>query len=237
MDKLVIKKIGLWIYLAIEIGLYISFLVLDTTFNTFNLTSSIIKYSSIIINLIFIILLSIFFFNKERLITIFIVIFTLISDYFLLFESDYNYLVVGLITFNIVQFLYFFRFHLLSFNKNKFIISLVLRIVLFIIAFLFIYFLLDKSYFNTLNILAVFYFINLVFNFLDPLISNYKDRKNQLLVVGFFLFILCDINVGLVNLNFNNVIFSILMWVFYLPSQVILLYSVYKDDKRIGNIQ
>lgn len=237
MKKEKIEKDILIIYFIIEIILYLSFLIIDLFFNnSLNNVSSLIKYSTIIINLLFLIILTIFKFKIEKLIVIFAFIFTSVSDYFLLFKNDNNSFLIGLITFNIVQLIYFFRFHYLYFSLKKFLLSLILRIILIISIILIIYFLLP-SFYSLLNIIAIIYFINLVFNFLDPLINNIKKRKNQFLAIGFFFFILCDISVGITNAIIYNFIISFLMRFFYLPSQVFLFYSVNMDDKHIKNNQ
>lgn len=232
-----LEKYILIIYFVIEIILYLSFLIIDLFFNSsLNNISSLIKYSTIILNLLFLIILSIFNFKIEKIIVIFAFIFTSISDYFLLFKSDNNSFLIGLITFNIVQLIYFFRFHFLYFSLKKFLLSLILRIIFIVSIILIIYFLLP-SFYSLLNILALIYFINLIFNFLDPLINDFKNSKNQFLAIGFFLFILCDINVGIINALFYNNIISFLMRFFYLPSQVFLFYSANMDDKHIKNNQ
>ncbi len=236
MEKLSFKDKTLIFYLTIEIFLYLSFLSIDIFFNEFNEVSSLLKYFSIILNLIYLIFITIISYTKERLILVLAFIFTLISDYFLLFKTDYNSFLIGLIFFNIVQLIYFFKYQYLNFNKMKFLISMILRIIFIVIGILIIYFLLP-TLFSLLNISAYIYFINLFFNFLDPLINNIKIKKNIILSLGFLLFIFCDINVGIVNLFNANIIFSILMWFFYLPSQILLFYSVYMDDKHIENNQ
>ncbi len=126
MKKEKIEKDILIIYFIIEIILYLSFLIIDLFFNnSLNNVSSPIKYSTIIINLLFLIILTIFKFKIEKLIVIFAFIFTSISDYFLLFKNDNNSFLIGLITFNIVQLIYFFRFHYLYFSLKKFLLSLI----------------------------------------------------------------------------------------------------------------
>ena len=234
--KELIQKYILYIYFFIQFILYISFLIIDLFFVSLNDVSSSIKYSTIILNLLFLIIFTMLDFKIDKLLVIFAFIFTIISDYFLLFKSDNESFIIGLIAFNIVQLIYFFRFHFLNFNLKKFLISLSLRIISSIFIIIIIYFFLP-SYFNFLNIISLIYFINLIFNFLDPLINDYKIRKNQILAFGFFLFILCDINVGIVNIISSNFIFSFLMRFFYLPSQIFLFYSAYMDDKYIKNNQ
>jgi hypothetical protein len=68
--------------------------------------------------------------------------------------------------------------------------------------------------------------------------KNYEEKfyiNKKLIFYGMFLFLLCDVNVGLSNLSiitFTNGIMNIirayswrLIWLFYLPSQVLLSLS------------
>ncbi len=85
-------------------------------------------------------------------------------------------------------------------------------------------------------ILAILYFVSLVLNLIDS-INVYKltrATKVKVFAIGLFLFILCDINVALYNLSKIDVLSynipgiglsSIGMWLFYLPSQVLISLS------------
>ena len=64
------------------------------------------------------------------------------------------------------------------------------------------------------------------------------DDNSKKFLSGLFLFLLCDINVALYNLElvFKNINWPVLeyfgyfLWLFYLPSQMLLvLSSIYKD--------
>lgn len=104
-----------------------------------------------------------------------------------------------------------------------------------------------------LIILAIFYFVSLILNLIDTIrLSRHSNKlSHKIFATGLFLFLLCDINVGLFNLSkhqliTSNMMFvnlsissnkefifllydisSILMWFFYLPSQVLITLSKY----------
>ncbi len=96
---------------------------------------------------------------------------------------------------------------------------------------------------NTLAIISVIYYINLVIN----LIFAHRSRRGGfLLTVGLILFALCDINVGLAVLNNmydggfpeGSLFYELLhfkydlVWLFYIPSQTIIPLSLLFCDKK-----
>lgn len=95
---------------------------------------------------------------------------------------------------------------------------------------------------DALLTVSVFYFISICTNVVRSikLSLHYSNKRGiRCFAVGFLLFLLCDINVGLFNLSgFLSVgpvydiiygISSILMWTFYAPSQVLIALSVDTD--------
>ena len=63
-------------------------------------------------------------------------------------------------------------------------------------------------------------------NFVEVLASYFQDKKKfdyLYLAIGFFLFIGCDICVGLANLG-HEICYN-LSWVFYAPSQLMIASS------------
>ena len=187
------------IFVIIEFIIYISFIILDLL----KIDSSYIKYIGIIFCLINNVL------NKNLIISL-ASLFTLCADYFLLLKND-NY-EIGLLFFIIVQLLY------LLFIRSKKINPLyIFRFIFSILGILILY---CVNYMFFLNILVVFYFINLLFN----AISSFNN-KSKIFSIGLFLFVCCDICVGLHNiLNYSTLynFISFMMWVFYLPSQVLI---------------
>ncbi|MBR5755697.1 MAG: hypothetical protein IKX97_07780, partial [Erysipelotrichaceae bacterium] len=83
-----------------------------------------------------------------------------------------------------------------------------------------------KGQLDLLDAAILFYFVNLTMNFVSSLSGN----VSRLYSVGLFLFVLCDVCVGLHNLLPAGKPYDIatfLMWVFYLPSQVLI--SIHND--------
>ncbi len=66
----------------------------------------------------------------------------------------------------------------------------------------------------------------------------YPEPNRQMILIGMTLFLLCDINVGLYNILgymgkvdvFYNISF-VSMWLFYLPSQILLALSGYNYNQ------
>lgn len=56
----------------------------------------------------------------------------------------------------------------------------------------------------------------------------YLNPNRNMVIWGMILFALCDINVALTRIKSLNEISFSLIWIFYLPSQVLLSLSGYK---------
>ena len=159
--------------------------------------------------------------------------FTLVSDYFLLINTDKNLYIFGVVIFIIVQLSYFIYIETLKKNKISFLISLIFRIILSSILII----VLSIIRFDLLSIVSACYFVELLMNFITSL-SLIKINKFFLIFsIGLLLFIGCDISVGLTNLDLfeghiKNLV-SNLMWIFYLPSQVLISFSNYINFKNI----
>ncbi|MBQ0036410.1 MAG: hypothetical protein KBT35_05790 [Firmicutes bacterium] len=194
------------IFIIIEIIIFISFIVMDLN----NIDSSYLKYLGIILCFIYNLI------NKN---IIFLVasIFTIISDYFLLLTN--NHIIIGLITFIIVQFTYMYYLHTKKIN-NHYLLRAIIYILIFIIT------LIIKTNIETL--LALLYFSTLVIN----TICSYQNNNLFIYSLGLTLFIGCDINVGLHNIMSVGTIYelaTLFMWIFYLPSQVLITLGGNKD--------
>ena len=159
-----------------------------------------IKYLGIVICFVFSIL------NKNYIISL-AQLFTLIADYFLLVID--NYYVLGLISFIVVQMIYMY---FLYNNKTKLYIYIRLSLIIIAIS------LINKL--PLLYVLVLCYFSMLIMN----TITSYINR-NLILSIGFTLFIGCDVSVGLHNILNSGLLYDIAtmsMWIFYLPSQVLI---------------
>ena len=228
-----LKKVFLILVLLVELFLYTLFLYFD--FNVINIEiSNWLKYVGIIICFLAS-LIPIFSKNaaKTQYFIPFSLFFTLVSDYFLLINTDKNLYIFGVVIFIIVQLSYFIYIETLKKNKTSFLISLIFRIILSSILII----VLSIIRFDLLSIVSACYFVELLMNFITSL-SLIKINKFFLIFsIGLLLFIGCDISVGLTNLDLlegyiKNLV-SNLMWIFYLPSQVLISFSNYINYKNI----
>lgn len=233
-----IDYIVISVFILLEIALYLSFLFIDKGIFVTRIESSILKYVSISLCLAFSLYCLI---RKRKMANCFIpiaLVFTLISDYFLLFNTNQNLYVYGLITFIITQLIYFAFILYLRKSKLELLINLLVRFLLTIAALVVAFYL---NYSDVLTILALVYFVELLSNFLYSTFLIKLDKEYLIFLLGLLLFIGCDINVGLNNVHlFEGIDYSLvnfLMWVFYLPSQVLLsLTNFIAQEKSIKPI-
>ena len=196
------------LFIGIEAIIYFSFIFLDL----YGRNSIYLKYLGIIICFVYALI------NKKFYISI-ALFFTVIADYFLLvIDSHY---ILGVISFIFVQIVYF-----LYLKKNNCDLFIKIRILIIIIIVLVsLLFKIDILYCLTLC-----YFSVLVIN----CISSYTNKNLRIFSIGLTLFILCDISVGLFNILPSGTLYTIvsfLMWIFYLPSQVLI--SLSKDTSKL----
>jgi len=230
------NSIGTKFFLIIETVLYLSFLSLDI--NGFFAFSAYIKYLSITILFVFVLVKSI---HMKRSFLIPVALgFSVFADYFLLFTSSY---IPGLLAFLVVQVMLFFRI------QKLFSISIMYRVGMLI--FLFV---LGSTSFTSLHLefdvvtaLAMIYFLCFLNNVVTVIftmnISQYwKDKTCYFFPIGLILFFFCDIHVGIYNLTsyvsdiskiFNKYYgwFTIAMWLFYLPGQMLIGLSNILEEK------
>jgi len=186
----------------IESIIYLSFI----SFDLLKIDSTYLKYLGIVLCLIYVI------YNKKSY-KVIALSFTLIADLFLLVLNQ-NY-ELGVFIFIGAQISYLL--YLRSINNKSFKTFLPIRIFIIIVGSIVLY--LSKNN-SLLNELVLIYFSSLVINCL-----NAYNAKEKMFTLGLLLFIACDICVGLHNTTFNTPLISILMWVFYLPSQVLIALS------------
>lgn len=160
-------------------------------------------------------------------------IFTIMADYIFLIHDDDYILAIGL--FSIVQIIYSLRYR----EGNE-----VERVMGFIIIYLLIvilYKLVNKNLVDIDFIIAIgiFYGICLLSSLKEALLLYKSDPHksiNKMILFGMVLFLLCDINLGLnytlgelqatsYILNLTRSISSISIWIYYLPSQMLLALS------------
>lgn len=187
-------------FIISESFLYILFIVLDLL----KINSSYIKYMGIILCFLFAL-------TNHKQPFVISTIFTLIADFFLLIIDKYYE--VGVLNFIVVQITYLY--FLGNIDKGYFNMFLYIRGLFIIAAMAILYFLHQLT---LLNGLVAIYFINLVLNCIQAFVL-----KQKTLALGLLLFVCCDVCVGLHNISSSYTIATFLMWVFYLPSQVLIV--------------
>ncbi len=207
------KRQPITIFLITEAILYLIFMAMDLSSS--DLSTIGFKYAGILLCLVFSVLSAL---NGGDWILPFALAFTALADFFLLVINEYY--LAGVCSFLIVQTLYLLRLYQ---DTGK--LWLPARILCALAAVLLM---LLTSLFSLLNLVSVLYYSLLLVNMVISWTE--KSRKWRIFALGLTLFILCDTCVGLFNLggivpaglwNFA----SIGMWLFYLPSQVLIVLS------------
>lgn len=207
------RKAVMTAFAVTEILLYIAFLVCDIC-GRFPDASTAFKYVSVLICF----LVSLIGASEKdgRYIAVALA-FTVCADLFLLVIGSFY--TIGVTFFCPVQIIYALRIRHLRNRKPLFALRLFLSLAMLTVACI--------VEFSALNILISFYFPQLVCNSIESL-----GAKNRLFSIGLWLFVCCDICVGLSNISFPfstpEAIVStiqVLMWAFYLPSQVLIVLS------------
>lgn len=153
---------------------------------------------------------------------------TVIADLFLLVLN--NHYILGISLFSIVQIIYIIRYKC---GDIKFIIR---KFIVIFISLLIIYFMINKLVikFDFIWIMGVFYAYCLTSSVVEAFkvyrYKRYPKPNRYMILIGMILFLLCDINVAIYNIFNEGLLYSISsvsMWLFYLPSQVLLSLSGY----------
>jgi len=206
--------------------IYLLFLLIDfLNISQFSFHSCLLKYLGIIGCFLFV--------SREHIIIKTALFFTLFADYFLIFTDDY---LIGVCFFILVQLTYCFYFS----DANLFhvlrscLIAFVGTCIITVLAL----FLFDNvlMYLDVLSLVAIFYYLLLLQNVFYAFLTGHN-----LLAVGLILMALCDLNVGICNIenyvSSANILLSsliaasnVLMWFFYLPSQVLIALSFHKPQ-------
>ncbi len=191
------------LFVIIETLLYVTFIVCDLK----SVYSSCLKYAGMLLCLLYTLT------ERKRLGTLAMLL-TCVADLFLLIID--RYYVVGVSVFFIVQIIY-----CICLSKENIKPYIVFRIVLPVALIAVLY---NMGMLDMLNALTVSYFAQLLIS----CISSFNNKKLRLFSLGLSLFVCCDICVGLHNIFIHNGMIAILQWVFYLPSQVIIAYTISK---------
>lgn len=229
-NKLLFNRIAFISLSILELFIYIVFLSIDIF--SFDINTIFIKYSGIILLFLY----SFLNYKKwdiEHISFRIAYLFTVLADLFLLVLN--SHFIVGVSFFIIAQINYFIY---LNHDTPKKRISAYIIMYVFICSILISSISIILKSFEPLYFVVVLYFILLIINTISSF--NKKNKHGIRLFIGFILFILCDINVGLNNLEFvlnNNILYSfvsVAMWMFYLPSQYLIVNSLDKMYDKIS---
>jgi hypothetical protein len=237
MNRIKIQRKNYYLFLILELILYVLFLYLDFYRPKAAMLSNILKFTSIILCFIFA-LVTIYPIFKKHSYNIFLAAsaLTVLADLFLLFTLNYS---LGVVLFCSVQVLY--HFYLFT-SKDMLLFFSIPSIgtIFFLIYCNFTQYLTEHLHENILLIVpACFYIFMLILNLISSFFSPNTSEKDKLfLSFGFLLLLLCDLQVGyrniyeLLNVSENilwNKLYEIAcmgIWIFYLPSQVLLITSL-----------
>lgn len=215
------RDTGLRTFLCLEAALYLAFLICDLFFPGWAATA--FKYLSILLCAVC------SQFHRAgrhgRLIAAAMAL-TALADLFLLVLDAHYW--AGLVCFCAVQVLYALRLHWGHGGKTP---LLWLRILLSGGALLLLWAL---HILTPITAMTGLYFPQLLCNGLEGLPLCHTGRSWRLFTAGLFLFLCCDICVGLHNVPLPSAALAAFaqfaMWLFYLPSQVLIVCSAWKGD-------
>ncbi len=236
------KVIGIILFISVQAICYIAFLSFDFGNSHIDISNK-LKFIMILICFCYVLFIKNTtdkdILNFMRLASLF----TVVSDLNLLLLDHYFY---GVVSFVIVQQLYGLRIdaadhkNIIMRSKAKVVRTLLIRLVWQIILTMVVCSVLYIAgvNLNALLFASMIYFISIVTNVIRSLktLMIHRQISNLLFALGMVLFLLCDINVGLFNLvefivipgdlqHFIVTYSSILMWMFYAPSQILITVS------------
>ena len=220
------KKLFFAAFAFIELAIYITFIVMQALGNSKDTIE--IKYIGILLCL-FAAAVSIYFYGKDGLVVTCALVFTAIADMFILVR--YSFLEAGLVAFIATQTMYFIRIYLLN-GRNP-LISLGVRLGISVVCIV-----IGKL--TLLVGLVAVYLPMLVINAIESGMLIAISRRHIIFFLGLLLFVGCDVCVGLYNASMIGVklsdfalsFVSFAIWVFYLPSQVLIALSTHKAEYK-----
>lgn len=229
MNK-ILKRVFVTIFILVAFTLYVLFI-----FFTEDVPVIKLEYTGIILCLCFSFIIYDNFIDTWTVrIALF---FTAIADMFLLLMVGYE--IVGVIVFSVVQLIYGFRLKLMESSDFRSYKTINLRL-LFIIMFQIFGLSIAKNY-DLLALITLFYISNLVTN---VILAFNHFKINKVFAFGLFLFLCCDIFVGLNNIqsyidiskdSIWDKLLNLpidLMWFFYYPSQVLITISILTNKSK-----
>lgn len=227
------KAIIIKIILILEFIIYITFTYNDLNYKNLYTNTSFIKYIGILLCLFLAFLIGNDGYNKKDTTLLqFALILTALADLCLVIL---NRTIPGVFFFCLVQITYIIR---CSGGKLHFknIYTMVILVILSVFT--------SKAFIHNIDsrllFIASIYAVLLpysVYTAYNTLKRNIYPKDNCYLVsIAMTLFLLCDINIGMSHtfLNYNE-ISTLLIWTFYLPSQVLLALIGYNFKKGLSH--
>lgn len=236
------KNVAFYVFGAFvlaEIAIYITYQVFDFAYGQ-NLIY--LKYAGILTCLAFA-AIGIYFYGKDGIVVTVALVFTAISDLFILVLN--RYFEVGICTFILTQVVHLVRIYLINGKRPWISLGVRLGVVAVGLAVLGGLGMLNSA----VVVLAVIYFPQLLINAIESGLLIKIDKKYILLFVGLVLFTICDICVGVDNMGgingnasdatvgvsisegLKNFVHSVI-WTVYLPAQVCIVLSEKKTEYR-----
>lgn len=235
-----IQKYSWYIFVTLQCSLYYMIILKDIA-GIGNIPIDLVKYIGILCCFVYVVICPYHDFKGDKKNVVKVAFFfTLLADLFLLFT---NWYFLGVICFIMVQSIYFVylcemmngdRVQGLSRLISKFKIGGLVSCLI-----LFAFFILqewDRAIVKTVSLVLILCCSFYVYLFLNNIRMAWKRREANLeLLIGLILFFLCDCNVALYQLDIIGLSFKgisnlggSMIWLFYLPSQVIILKSFIK---------
>ena len=215
-------------FVLIEAAIYITFMVYDLA-----LGESLIylKYAGILTCLAFA-AAGIFFYGKDGIVVTVALVFTAVSDLFILVMNTYYE--VGISTFIVVQLVHWARIYLINGKKPWISIGVRVGVVAVLLAVLGGLGMLNSA----VVVLSAIYFPQLFINAVESALLIKTDKRYILLFAGLVLFTVCDICVGLDNMSALGMnipkdiqyFVNKTIWTVYLPAQVCIVLSEKKTE-------
>lgn len=199
--------------------LYVAFLTFDMFSIPRSMESRYLKYASI--SLCFLLATSLASKSEDQQDSKYVVIaliFTMIADIFLLFT---NYKITGVVFFCLVQLTYLKRYNMRFFKAATYFVGIAILVYLLLP-------------FQPLYVISGLYASLIGACFFSTFYTTLPKFNLYCVRIGMTLFILCDIHVALYNqLSTTSDYYrfvTLAMWLFYLPSQLILAMSASHPD-------
>ena len=211
------------IFLGIE-GAIFFLLLFDSFLRFLREYRNIICYIAVIICALFALIFTLKGKEKRSYFLLFSFLFILIADYFLIFYDS----AVGIYFFILTQLMY-----------QLFIKRFKLLVFFFLSGLGLLLFTLLLNHLVSLNIdlsstlPASFYYGIQIFNIISLLIliKKGRDKKEIFVLLGLVFLFFCDTSIGLYNLTSLR-LFNDLIWLFYLPSQSLIIYYLASIAKK-----